>query len=452
MTRLKFVDGFWEADFLGVRGYEILCQRLKSGKKMCKELDEFLKERIKAEQAYSKALSIAVKKIGNPEEMGDLGRSILQLQRETEKMSAVHDLAAKQFLSLERELTEFSGDQNSKRHATDEIIRKSNQLKQQSYKQTISLKEKYTQRCREKDNAEEAFNNAKQSVTVKTKDLDKIEKVKDKAIETMEQADQSYKNSIETLENTRTQWEKDMENTCSEFEHLEEARIELLRDLIWKCTNIDSQTCVDHDQCAENVRQMLELCDIDKELHDFIEKNKTGSERPELPTEVFYENYYAKKGSSGHDQTRQNDKTTLSRRPPERIPQDLPKQPRVRPPPARPIEQPKATERITTKEQCLISFDDDITSSGYSSISDVRPKRGPNITESGYSDVHDVIPERAQGRIQRPYTSKSPSEHNVQVGEVVEIVREMPGNSVQIMKNGRIGIIPKQCIQMKAYV
>lgn len=25
---------------------------------------------------------------------------------------------------------------------------------------------------------------------------------------------------------------------------------------------------------------MLELCDIDKELHDFIEKNKTGSERP----------------------------------------------------------------------------------------------------------------------------------------------------------------------------
>lgn len=47
----------------------------------------------------------------------DLGKSILQLQRETEKMSAVHDLAAKQFLSIERELNEFSADQNSKRHA-----------------------------------------------------------------------------------------------------------------------------------------------------------------------------------------------------------------------------------------------------------------------------------------------------------------------------------------------
>ena len=43
-----------------------------------------------------------------------------------------------------------------------------------------------------------------------------------------------------------------------EFEHLEEARIELLRDLIWKCTNIDSQTCVDHDQVRSYVNHLIQ--------------------------------------------------------------------------------------------------------------------------------------------------------------------------------------------------
>ena len=34
-----------DKDFLGHRGFEILCQRLKNGKKMCKEIDEYIKER-----------------------------------------------------------------------------------------------------------------------------------------------------------------------------------------------------------------------------------------------------------------------------------------------------------------------------------------------------------------------------------------------------------------------
>ena len=38
----------------------------------------------------------------------------------------------------------------------------------------FQLKEKYIQRCREKDNIEDTFYNAKQSVTVKTKELDKV--------------------------------------------------------------------------------------------------------------------------------------------------------------------------------------------------------------------------------------------------------------------------------------
>lgn len=32
------------------------------------------------------------------------------------------------------------------------------------------------------------------------------------------------------------------------FQHLEEQRIDFFRDSVWKCTNVDSKACVDHDE------------------------------------------------------------------------------------------------------------------------------------------------------------------------------------------------------------
>ena len=41
---------------------------------------------------------------------------MLQLQRETDKTLYVHELAAKQLLALQRELSEFINEQNNRRH------------------------------------------------------------------------------------------------------------------------------------------------------------------------------------------------------------------------------------------------------------------------------------------------------------------------------------------------
>ena len=46
----------------------------------------------------------------------DLGSAVLQLQRETDRIVNVHELAAKQLLVLQRELSEFNNEQNNKRH------------------------------------------------------------------------------------------------------------------------------------------------------------------------------------------------------------------------------------------------------------------------------------------------------------------------------------------------
>lgn len=408
---------------------------------MCKEIDEYLKERIKAEQIYSKTLLGAVKKLTYVEDMGDLGKSVSQLQKETEKISGVHEIAAKQFLSLERELSDFITEQNNKRHVTEEAMRKLNQVKQQSYKHAISSKEKYIQRCREKDNSEDAFNNAKQSVTVKTKELEKMEKHKEKSIESMEAADQAYKNSVDSLEQTRIEWEQEMEKTCNVFENLEEGRIEMVRDLLWRCTNIDSQACVDHDQYAENVRQKLEVCDINNDMQEFINSNKTGQDRP---ARVLYENYYGKKGNTSNESIRTLERSV--RRPPHPEPTDVEKHQSVRP---TPVNTPSEQTKNLPKDQPLISFDDDSLSAGYSRI----PEKDVPNTESGYSSVADLQQKRQICKIIRPYTSKKASEHSVQIGEVVEVVREVPNTAtIQIMKNGRIGIVPRFCVEMMAYV
>ena len=444
MTRLQFVDGFWDKDFLGNRGFEILCQRLKCGKKMCKEIDEYIKERIKAEQVYSKTLLSAVKKLTIFEDMGDLGRAVLQLQRETDKTLCVHELAAKQLFGLQRELSEFINEQNNRRHIAEDTMRKSNNLKQQAYNKAMASKEKYIQRCREKDNIEDTFYNAKQSVTVKSKELEKIEKNKERATEALENADQAYRNSINILAQTKDEWERQMEKTCHTFENLEEGRVEMIRDLIWKSTNIDSQACVDHDQCDENVRQKLELCDIDKDLKEFIDKNKTGSERPAFPSQVLYENYYRKKDNTKQEKIYEK---SSHGRPPARPMPFVRKRSTEERSPAQtgPTEQGQAgfiqPDRYNVaKDESLISLEED---------------NGVPGTECGYSsvDINEMRTDRVRCQIQRPYTSKNVSEHSVEVGEVVEIVRQMPETAmIQIMKNGRIGVIPKVCVQMTGYV
>lgn len=414
MTRKQFVEHFWDTDFIGYNGFDVLCKRLKAGRKMCKELDEYFKERIKAEQIYAKSLFSAVKKIQSVDDiaMGNLGKAILQLQKETERMTMVHEESAKYFLALERELTTFSDEQQSKRLSVEDNMKKTNQSKQQAYKQTLSLRDKYVQRCRDKDNAEEAFANAKQSVTVKTKDLEKLEKNKDKSIENMEHADTQYKNSVEQLDRMRVHWENEMQKTCNTFEELDEQRIEMLRDVVWRSANVDSQTAVECDQCAENVRVKLEQCDIDTDIEEFINNNRTGSERP---AQIVYENYYNKRGGNNEVSRQTNgERSTLSRRP------------------VRPVEPP----RQIPMEQTLIAFDD-----------------GDGI-ESPYASIgaKEVRRERQQYRVVRPYTAKGPSEHTVQANETVEVVREMPNNMIQINKNGRIGLIPKSCFQVLAYV
>ncbi|XP_060594214.1 proline-serine-threonine phosphatase-interacting protein 1-like [Ruditapes philippinarum] len=155
---------------------------------------------------------------------------------------------------------------------------------------------------------ENQLDTARSSVTVPIKELEKLKAKVDKSREAMDKSDGLYKQSVENLEQARITWETDMEEGCQLFQQLEEDRIYKLRDILWKCTNIDSQVCVDCDESCEIVRQCLEKCDIQKEMLDFIQTNMTGTDRP---VRIEYENYF--------DNSR--DKSPiLRRRPPQLLP------------------------------------------------------------------------------------------------------------------------------------
>ncbi|XP_060594012.1 proline-serine-threonine phosphatase-interacting protein 1-like isoform X2 [Ruditapes philippinarum] len=84
-------------------------------------------------------------------------------------------------------------------------------------------------------------------------------------------------------------WEQEFILGCNQLEELEVTRIDYLRDLLWKITNIDSLACLKHDDCSESVRNVLEKCDVDADLQFFIDNNKSGSKKPDP---IPYENYY----------------------------------------------------------------------------------------------------------------------------------------------------------------
>ncbi|XP_033747400.1 proline-serine-threonine phosphatase-interacting protein 1-like isoform X2 [Pecten maximus] len=296
----KFVDSFWDSDIASTRGSDVIVRRMKEGKKVCKELVEYLSERSKAEATFAKALKNAARKLDSNMEIGELGLSISTLKSETEHISAAHEAAGNDMSALSIELSNFNKEQEAIKSQRAEHLQKSTSNKLTSNSKANTLKEKYVQRCRERDTADDAYKAARNSVATQTKDLQKAEKNKEKCYDNMQNADTAYKSSLETLEAARKAWESTMVETCEAFQQIEDDRIYLTRNILWKITNVDSQACVIQDNCAEKIRQALEKCDIETDLQTFIDNYGVGRVRPER---VPYVNYYERRGSQSSPST-----------------------------------------------------------------------------------------------------------------------------------------------------
>uniref|UniRef100_A0A8C3VCU3 Proline-serine-threonine phosphatase-interacting protein 1 n=1 Tax=Catharus ustulatus TaxID=91951 RepID=A0A8C3VCU3_CATUS len=240
-------------------GYEVLVQRLLEGKKMCKDVEDLLKQRAQAEERY--------------------GKELVQIARKLAVM-------LKEELKGIEEFRERQKEQRKKYESAMERMQKN---KVSHYKKTMESKKTYEQKCREADEAEQSLERTSASGSQKQteKSQNKAKQCRDAANE----AENVYKQNIEQLDKVRTEWEQEHIKTCEVFQLQECDRITILRNSLWVHCNQLSLQCVKDDELYEEVRLSLENCVVESDIDYFIKTKMTGTQPPAA---IGYENYYSR--------------------------------------------------------------------------------------------------------------------------------------------------------------
>ena len=230
----SFVNNFWDTEWNGTRGYDILVTRLKDGKKLHDAYSDFVRNRAKLEDDYGKSLIRLAQTAGGTEETGSLRQSWDALKKETENVGHIHCELSRQLNELVERAVAFREKQKRDRLRVDEGMRREQQEKQLAHEKMIKVKRQYEQRCKESDAADEAYTS---KAMYTPKEDEKLKKAKQRCRTAAESADSCYQSALKQLEDLRVKHIASMEDACATFQNLEEGRIIFLRGEMWTYAN-----------------------------------------------------------------------------------------------------------------------------------------------------------------------------------------------------------------------
>ncbi|NWW66552.1 PPIP1 protein, partial [Ifrita kowaldi] len=270
-------------------GYEVLVQRLLEGKKMCKDVEDLLKQRAQAEERYGKELVQIARKAGGQTEINTLKAAFEMLKQQIENVGNSHIQLAVMLKEELKGIEEFRERQKEQRKKYESAMERMQKSKLSHYKKTMESKKTYEQKCKEADEAEQSFERTSASGSQKQteKSQNKAKQCRDAANE----AENVYKQNIEQLDKVRTEWEQEHIKTCEVFQLQECDRITILRNSLWVHCNQLSLQCVKDDELYEEVRVSLENCVVESDIDYFIKTKMTGTQPPDA---IGYENYYSR--------------------------------------------------------------------------------------------------------------------------------------------------------------
>ncbi|NXA09799.1 PPIP1 protein, partial [Sapayoa aenigma] len=259
-------------------GYEVLVQRLLEGKKMCKDVEDLLKQRAQAEERYGKELVQIARKAGGQTEINTLKAAFETLKQQIESVGNSHIQLAVMLKDELKGIEEFRERQKEQRKKYESAMERMQKSKLSHYKKTMESKKTYEQKCREADEAEQSFERTSASGNQKQteKSQNKAKQCRDAANE----AENVYKQNIEQLDKVRTEWEQEHIKTCEVFQLQECDRITILRNSLWVHCNQLSLQCVKDDELYEEVRVSLENCIVESDIDYFIKTKMTGTQPP----------------------------------------------------------------------------------------------------------------------------------------------------------------------------
>ncbi|NXN25420.1 PPIP1 protein, partial [Nycticryphes semicollaris] len=270
-------------------GYEVLVQRLVDGRKMCKDVEDLLKQRAQAEERYGKELIQIARKAGGQTEINTLKAAFEKLKQQIESVGNSHIQLAVMLKDELKGIEEFRERQKEQRKKYESVMERVQKSKLSHYKKTMESKKTYEQKCKEADEAEQSFE--RMSASGNQKQTEKSQNKAKQCRDAANEAENVYKQNIEQLDKVRTEWEQEHIKTCEVFQLQECDRITILRNSLWVHCNQLSMQCVKDDELYEEVRLSLENCIIESDIDYFIKTKMTGTQPPGA---IGYENYYSR--------------------------------------------------------------------------------------------------------------------------------------------------------------